>query len=180
VGQRPYRWGWALALVCEAWQWDDQGPEMGGRHGTAGRCDDRLLPLLAAQGHSNSVFGLSRALGCAQLRWRRPGAAGGHRREVAHQFGSDMLYPGGCETSGHDFLSPALTEAELMAQIMPQDEFAGWLSVVLPGIASGEPRLAIDSGDCLVRTPTTRCRTSSATITWSRTSSPATPFSCSA
>jgi hypothetical protein len=91
--------------------------------------------------HSNSAFGLSRALGYAQLR-----AAAGDpvllEAIVAKSlawFGADMLYPGGWEPSGHDFLSPTLTEAELMARILPQDEFAGWLSVFLPAIASEEP-----------------------------------------
>src|SRR5262249_461866 len=52
-------------------------------------------------------------------------------------FGGDAFYPGGWEPSGQDFLSPALTEAELMAQILPQGEFAEWLSYFLPRIAAG-------------------------------------------
>jgi hypothetical protein len=91
--------------------------------------------------HANSAFGLSRALGYARLR-----AADGDPElltaitaKALDWFGGDTLYPGGWEPSGHDFLSPALTEAELMAQLLPRDEFAGWLSVFLPGIASGEP-----------------------------------------
>jgi hypothetical protein len=54
-------------------------------------------------------------------------------------FGQDMLYPADLEPSGHDFLSPALTEAELMARVLPRDEYAEWLGVFLPGIKRGEP-----------------------------------------
>jgi TctA family transporter len=50
-----------------------------------------------------------------------------------------MLYPGDWEPSGYDFLSPALTEAELMARILRRDEFADWLGMFLPGIEGGQP-----------------------------------------
>src|SRR5207248_4168874 len=91
--------------------------------------------------HENSAFGLSRALPYALERAR---SGDGEllqaiRNKAYDWYGADMIYPGGWEPSGHDFLSPALTEAELMAQILPQEEFAGWLSVFLPGIVSEEP-----------------------------------------
>jgi hypothetical protein len=91
--------------------------------------------------HANSAFGLSRALGYAQLRASAgdPELLEAIAEKALDWFGSDTLYPGSWEPSGHDFLSPALTEAELMAQLLPQEEFDGWLSVFLPGIAGGEP-----------------------------------------
>jgi hypothetical protein len=150
LGERPYGWGWALSLVQEAAEWDDQD---GGKWASA------LAPLAEAITgcllawlpkatypvrygvHANSAFGLSRSLPYARLR-----AADGDPALLtaitgkAHEwFGGDTLYPGGWEPSGHDFLSPALTEAELMSQLLPEGEFAGWLSIFLPGIVSGEP-----------------------------------------
>jgi DUF2891 family protein len=62
---------------------------------------------------------------------------------------ADAGYPGGWEPSAHDFLSPALTEAELLARLLPADEFAVWLEAFLitplrgqrlsPAIGDGKP-----------------------------------------
>jgi hypothetical protein len=54
-------------------------------------------------------------------------------------FGGDAGYPAQFEPSGHDFLSPALTEAELMACVLPDGTFPGWLDGFLPGLAGGQP-----------------------------------------
>jgi Protein of unknown function (DUF2891) len=149
-GQRPYGWGWALALADEARRFDD---------GDGPRWAAALAPLAEAVTgcfldwlpkatypvrygiHANSAFGMSRALGYARQRAAEgdPALLEAITAKALGWFGGDTLYPGGWEPSGHDFLSPALAEAELMAQLLPGDEFAGWLSVFLPGIASGEP-----------------------------------------
>ena len=36
-------------------------------------------------------------------------------------------------------VSPALTEAELMARVLPPAEFADWLAMFLPGLEWGRP-----------------------------------------
>ena len=60
--------------------------------------------------------------------------------DIAYRwFGADILYPATLEPSGSDFLSPALTEAELMTKVLPPDDFAEWLGVFLPGIERGDP-----------------------------------------
>ncbi|HXZ75781.1 MAG TPA: DUF2891 domain-containing protein, partial [Streptosporangiaceae bacterium] len=150
AGQRPYGWGWGLALVHEARLWDDpEGPRwaaaMAPLADAITGCFLDWLPKatypVRCGVHANSAFGLSRALGYARLRAATgdPALLEAIAEKAFAWFGSDMLYPGSWEPSGHDFLSPALTEAELMAQILPQEEFAGWLSVFLPAIVSGEP-----------------------------------------
>jgi DUF2891 family protein len=150
LAERPYGWGWALALVHETLSFED--PD-------ARRWAAAMAPLaetitgLYLQWlpkatypvrygvHSNSAFGMSRALPYA----RRLAASGqpalleAITGKAYTWFASDTLYPGGWEPSGQDFLSPALCEAELLAAVMPQEEFASWLSVFLPGIAGGEP-----------------------------------------
>ncbi len=148
--QRPYGWGWALALAQEA-------AGCGDPH--APRWAAALRPLAAAAAarmtgwlasadypvrhglHPNSAFGMSRALGYARAR-----AAGGDGALAAaitararDWFGSDAGYPGQYEPSGHDFLSPALAEAELMAQVLAPSAFSGWLDGFLPGLAGGRP-----------------------------------------
>lgn len=56
---------------------------------------------------------------------------------------ADENCPLAYEPSGEDFLSPCLMEADLMRRVLPQDEFAGWLTTFLP-------KLPIDgSGDWL-------------------------------
>jgi hypothetical protein len=91
--------------------------------------------------HANTAFGLSRALPLAAARASSgdPALLEAITARAYAWFGSDMLYPGAWEPSGHDFLSPALTEAELMAQILPPEEFADWLGMFLPGIERGSP-----------------------------------------
>ena len=148
--ERPYGWGWALALIHETASWDDQY----GRKWAAALAPmaDKLSGLFVdwlAQAaypvrhgvHPNSAFGLSRALPHATARARSGDSAllDAITAKASDWFGADMLYPGAWEPSGHDFLSPALTEAELMAQILPLEEFASWLGVFLPGISRGEP-----------------------------------------
>jgi len=150
TSQRPYGWGWALALVHEAWRWDDpEGSKwaaaMAPLADTITGCFLDWLPKatypVRCGVHTNSAFGLSRALGYAQLRAATgdPALLEAIAEKAFGWYGSDTFYPGGWEPSGQDFLSPALTEAELMAQVLPQGEFADWLSFFLPGIAGGEP-----------------------------------------
>jgi hypothetical protein len=149
-GERPYGWGWALQLIADLTAWDDAD----GR-----RWRERLEPLAAAledgfltwlpkatypvRGglHANSAFGLSLTLDHARQR-----AAAGDSRlldavtTTAHRwFREDADYPGAWEPSGTDFLSPALTEAELMARLLPGTRFPRWLGRFLPGVVRGEP-----------------------------------------
>jgi hypothetical protein len=151
LGQRPYGWGWALALVTETQSFDDPDARkwaaaMEPLAETVTGLFRQWLPKATYPVrygvHSNSAFGMSRALTYAQRR-----AAAGNRAlldaitaKAYAWYGADTLYPGSWEPSGHDFLSPALCEAELMAQVLPRGEFGGWLSVFLPSISHGEPR----------------------------------------
>ncbi|HEX6858416.1 MAG TPA: DUF2891 family protein, partial [Streptosporangiaceae bacterium] len=148
--ERPYGWGWALTLADEVAGWDD--PD-------GCRWSDALAPLAAVLTgrfldwletatypvrhgvHGNSAFALSRA-----LPWARRLASAGQPElldaitaKVTGWFGHDTDYPGQYEPSGHDFLSPALAEAELMACVLPAREFPGWLAAFLPGLTRGEP-----------------------------------------
>jgi len=152
-GERPYGWGWALTLVHEVAVLADSGDT------DARRWSAALQPLAEALTgcflewlalatypvrygvHQNTAFGLARALPHARDR-----AAAGDGRladaigdAAARWFAADRQYPAGWEPSGSDFLSPALAEAELMAQLLPSGEFADWLDGFLPGLGSGQP-----------------------------------------
>jgi len=148
--ERPYGWGWALALAQETAGWDD--PD-------ARRWAAALAPLATRISglfrgwlpqmiypvrhgvHSNTAFGLSLALpyATAQARAGAPGLLTAIRDRAGAWFGSDILYPAALEPSGQDFLSPALAEAVLMAQVLSPADFTEWIGAFLPGIGRREP-----------------------------------------
>ena len=127
----PYGWGWALALAAELESWDDPDAR---RWAAALRplsvtLEQNFLRWLALATyplrtgvHTNGSFGISRALQYADL---QPDAELSRAlRSVADRwFRADEDYPGGWEPSGHDFLSPALCEAELMARLLPREDY---------------------------------------------------------
>jgi hypothetical protein len=149
--ERPYGWGWALALMNElaTWTGDRDGVRWARAMAPLASVLTRgFLDWLAATPypvrsgvHSNAAFGISRALPYA-----RTLAAGGEPELAAaiasaalRWYYGDLGYPGQFEPSGADFLSPALAEAELMAALLPVEEFPGWLSRFLPGIVDSLP-----------------------------------------
>jgi len=165
--QRPYGWGWALSLAHELMTWDDPDARRWSEHFVplAETLTDNFLGWLPKATypvrygiHSNSAFGLSRALPFARERAR----AGDHAlldalTDAGHRwFDADADYPGRLEPSGADFLSPALVEAELMAQLLPSEGFARWLEGFLPGILDGQPAalftpaIVTDSSDAYI------------------------------
>jgi hypothetical protein len=91
--------------------------------------------------HANTSFALSRALPYARMLFGQgqPELAIAIEEAARRWYAADADYPGGWEPSGSDFLSPALAEAELMAQLLTPDRFAAWLAAFLPGLAAGEP-----------------------------------------
>jgi hypothetical protein len=150
LGERPYGWGWALALVHEAQALDD--PE-GKKWATAlqpfadavtgcflGWLPKATYPVRSGL-HANSSFGLSLALpyACRLAASGQPSLAAAIKDTACRWYVTDAAYPAAWEPSGHDFLSPALAEAELMARLLPVGEFAPWLAAFLPGLADGTP-----------------------------------------
>jgi hypothetical protein len=148
--ERPYGWAWALALVHEIASLDDDQARRW-LTGIAPLADALTkgfldwLPMatypVRSGVHANSAFSLSVALPFAarQARAGRPELEAAIEAKALDWFAGDTDYPGGYEPSGHDFLSPALTEAELMSRLLAQPEFADWLAAFLPDIADGEP-----------------------------------------
>jgi hypothetical protein len=151
TGSRHYAWGWALALAHElaTWPGDDDARRWAAAMDplaeavTANFLDwlpKATYPIRTGL-HANSSFALSRALPFAGLlaEGGRPELAEAIADAARRWYANDADYPGGWEPSGSDFLSPALAEAELMARLLPKDDFANWLEAFLPGLASAEP-----------------------------------------
>jgi hypothetical protein len=141
--ERPYGWGWALRLA-------DELHELGGAD--ASRWSENMTPLieLFMKGliewlpkldypvryglHANPAFAFSLALPFAE---REPTLLEAMKEAAFRWYGEDANYSAEWEPSAFDFLSPALTEAELMASLV--DDFPAWLDRFLPGLADGEP-----------------------------------------
>jgi hypothetical protein len=141
--ERPYGWAWLLKLAEELWRYH---PELA----------RNLTPLVAVMRtgllaylpalthpvrhgiHNNTAFAVKLALDYAR-------AADDQELKLfctsrmAFWFGHDTDYGARWEPSGEDFLSPALTEAEVMAAVLPPDNFSRWLSRFLPNLHTGEP-----------------------------------------
>jgi hypothetical protein len=151
--ERPYGWGWALALAHELATWP--GDQDASRWAAVmkplsealtenflGWLPKATYPVRTGV-HGNSSFGLSLALPYAQAQalagQSQPPLAAAIEAAAHRWYRTDTDYPAAWEPSGHDFLSPALAEAELMARLLPAGEFAPWLAAFLPGLAAGEP-----------------------------------------
>ena len=138
--ERPYGLAWVLQLGTELRESED-APARAWRAALAPLerlARDRLaawlprLPFPIRSGeHSQSAF----AMGLA-LDWARSARDREFERIVSDRarafHGHDEQAPIAYEPSGHDFLSPALGEADLMRRVLPPGEFAAWLRRFLP------------------------------------------------
>jgi hypothetical protein len=148
--ERPYGWAWALALAHEiaslgdadARGWLDAFAPLADAlvQGFADWLPKPSYPVRHGV-HGNSAFSFSTALPFAArlAQAGQPALAAAIEAKALAWFEEDADYPGAYEPSGTDFLSPALTEAELMSRLLAQPEFGDWLAGFLPGIAEREP-----------------------------------------
>ena len=96
----------------------------------------RLTYPIRSGEHSQTAF----AMGLA-LDWSRIAGDRDFERLLCERsrtfYAADRNAPLAFEPSGHDFLSPALAEADLLRRVLNREEFAGWLGAFLPGITAG-------------------------------------------
>ncbi len=138
--ERPYGLAWLLQLAAELREWRE--PRLAAA-AAALEPLERLAAERLAQGfarlpfpvrsgeHSQSAFALGLALDWAGGAGD-PAARDALVRASRRMFEPDRDAPLHTEPSGHDFLSPALAEADLMRRVLPRAEFPGWLSRYLP------------------------------------------------
>ncbi len=153
--ERPYGWGWTLALANELAGWED--PDAARWLANMGPLVEILrtrflewlpkatYPLRMGM-HGNSAFGVTLALPYARAdsRASRPELEREMTAAARRWFAKDIRYPAAWEPSGSDFLSPALTEAVLMREILDTRAFRDWLGRFLPDIARREPRSLLE------------------------------------
>jgi hypothetical protein len=142
--ERPYGWAWLMMLAAEL-------QTAGFAHWSAALAP--LAEALAARlegflarsdypvrsgAHGNSAFALILGLEYARQA-SRPSLARAIEEKARRWFGRDRDCQA-WEPGGDDFVSPALTEAELMRRVLPPAAFARWLAGFLPDLARGRPR----------------------------------------
>ena len=139
--ERPYGQAWLLQLCAECREWTDNACAQ--RWAAAlepleGIAADRFrawLPNLShpvrTGEHSQTAFAFGlvldwcRVTGVTDLESLLTERTLFYHREDANA-------PLHFEPSGHDFLSPALAEADLMRRVLPEAEFSEWLAAFLP------------------------------------------------
>lgn len=147
--ERPYGWGWTLALAAELSSWAEAAPWAAAVAPLATRIAELFVDWLPKVtyptrdgAHMNVAFALARSL---------PYAAGHPPLRAAidaaarRWFEADRDYPAGWEPGGADFLSGALTEAELMAGVLDRVVFASWFKSFLPVVPPSLLRPAVVS-----------------------------------
>ena len=140
--ERPYGLAWLLQLCAELREWDDpQAREMLANlkplEDTAVERLETWLPKLSHPvrigEHDQTAFALGLILDYAH------GKNDKQLTQLATDsarkfFSADKNCPLKYEPSGEDFLSPCLGEADVMRRVVPEREFAKWLSEFLPQI----------------------------------------------
>lgn len=140
--ERTYGWAWLLKLQTEL----NASNHKDGKIWAAtllpltniivGKYKE-FLPKLAypirVGEHTNTAFGLSFALDYA-----RSVQDEAFEQLIINRakdfYGNDKAAPLTWEPSGFDFLSPALSEANLMAEVLTEAEFSKWIKGFLPSI----------------------------------------------
>jgi hypothetical protein len=158
--ERPYGWSWLLKLAEELHEWDDPDAKKWSM------AVKPLAELIAARYieyfpkqtypiragvHSNTAFGLTFAhdyalkVGDKKLRQLI--------EERAKTFyGRDTDAPARWEPDGADFLSPSLSEADLMRRILPAADFQVWFHKYFPDAKKGEPKSLFEPATVTDRT----------------------------
>ena len=140
--EKPYGWAWFLGLMTELHLWD---------HKKATKWNKALKPLeykiykkiknefleqerpLRVGTHGNSAFSLSTFIDYARIKSKNKLES--KLIEKSRKFYlKDKDAPIDYEPIGWDFLSPTLTEADLMHRVLQENEYLEWLDRFIPEI----------------------------------------------
>lgn len=152
--EMPYGMAWLLRLCRELREWDDPhgrewlaalAPiEAHARARFERYCSEMPLPVRGGV-HNQSAFSLGLVWDSTEVTSRLRGAISAAARRW---FGDDSDVDLRVEPSASDFLSQALSEADLMRRVLPPDEFAPWLERFAPrGFDALTPVTVVDPSD---------------------------------
>jgi len=144
--EKPYGWGWFLRLVAELSLWDDerandwrailQPLEAKIVSLTRERFLSQNRPFRVGT-HQNSAFALQCILDYARV--VSDDSLEAATVDTARRFfATDTDYPVEYEPLGWDFLSPSLTEADLMRRVLDRDDFTDWIAAFLPDVTTDD------------------------------------------
>ncbi len=141
--ERPYGLAWLLQLAAECREWNDPDAQTWAErlavleNVAVGRFTDWLPKLthpVRSGEHSQTAFALGLVYDWA-LEAQNTEVQELIAARVRAFYQNDRNVPIAYEPSGHDFLSPALAEADLLRRILPPAEFAEWLTGFLPQLS---------------------------------------------
>jgi len=153
--EKPYGWAWLLRLVSELSLWDADRAEKWREMFEP--LEQRVVELFEREfltqdrpfrvgTHDNSAFALSLALDYARV--VDDDALETAVVETSRRFFlDDKAYPVEYEPLGWDFLSPALTEADLMRRVLERAEFQQWFEGFVPAITDSPYDSILDPVD---------------------------------
>ena len=159
TNERPYGWAWLVRLHAECQAVGDERHQRWARalEPLAGLFSARLdsyfggqlqFPIRAGT-HGNTAYNLRLLIEAATRRGDEQ-AATGLAAAAQRMFGNPRPLQWDGAPSGDAFLTPELTEAALMADVLDTGEFAGWLSGALPDPARVDwapPQFSPDAAD---------------------------------
>jgi len=144
--ERPYGWGWLLALADELAMLAAGEPAASRWSTAVAALADHIatqfvltLPRLdypvRTGSHNNTAFALilARRYACGRQHAALRRAIEGRAH---HWFSADRRYPANYEPGGDEFLSAGLCEAVLMQRVLDGCDFTDWWSAFEPGRAA--------------------------------------------
>jgi hypothetical protein len=152
--ERPYGLAWLLQLAAELRAWaggeGDEAARVRGWHESLRALEalaaERIVDLLGrlpwpVRGgeHSQTAFALGLTLDWAEEAGRTDVTEAVVAR-ARDYYAADRDAPIAYEPSGHDFLSPALGEADLMRRVLEHADYGAWLDRFLPAPDSDAAR----------------------------------------
>jgi hypothetical protein len=149
--ERPYGWAWLLKLQAELRELDRWHQAVAPLAEELARRFTKYVqgspyPVRAGT-HGNTAFACILALDYA-LAAKDPLLKRDIQAAAKGWYLGDKDYPVGYEPSADEFLSPALAEALLMKRVLPETEFADWLTAFLPDPGRlAEPPAVTDHAD---------------------------------
>ena len=137
--ERPYGWAWLLMLAAECaagggeaagWRAALEPAVVAVRELATAWLRTAARPVREGT-HANSAFALGLLFDAAEV-LDDTELTGAIRNRAIDWYLADQDAPARWEPSGHDFLSPALAEADLVRRVWPADQFTAWWQAFLP------------------------------------------------
>lgn len=150
--EKPYGWGWFLRLAAELSLWNNgQANEWGA---VLQPLEERIADLVETEflsqerpfrvgTHQNSAFALSCILDYARV-VSNDSLESATLATSRNFYESDKDYPIEYEPLSWDFVSPSLTEADLMRRVLDRNEFQTWIDGFFPDVTASPYETILD------------------------------------